>query len=308
LNISPHALNHYRKCINWEEIDNKATQNLLKICLTEDLGEQRDENLLASDATTKICQITANGKASIVSREALVLCGIGFVPQILEVFNSSQLKFNFSKKDGDLVERGETIGVLEGCVDKILLIERTILNLLQKLSGVATCTNDFCKKINPYGVGLLDTRKTTPGMRLFEKYATGCGGGFNHRMGLHDQIMIKDNHLAAASAKDGVHLRNFLTNIINRNKEKKIIQVEVDNLKQLDISLEVGVDAILLDNFSPSEIAKAVKICKNHVVLEASGGINFANLEDYAKAGPHFISTGAPIHSSRWVDIALDWS
>ena len=308
MNISPPALNHYRKCINWEEIDNKATQNLLKICLTEDLGEQRDENLLASDATTKICQITANGKASIVSREALVLCGIGFVPQILEVFNSSQLKFNFSKKDGDLVERGETIGVLEGCVDKILLIERTILNLLQKLSGVATCTNDFCKKINPYGVGLLDTRKTTPGMRLFEKYATGCGGGFNHRMGLHDQIMIKDNHLAAASAKDGVHLRNFLTNIINRNKEKRIIQVEVDNLKQLDISLEVGVDAILLDNFSPSEIAKAVKICKNHVVLEASGGINFANLEDYAKAGPHFISTGAPIHSSRWVDIALDWS
>ena len=308
MNISPPALNHYRKCINWEEIDKNTTQNLLKICLTEDLGKQRGENLLASDATTKICQITANGKASIVSREALVLCGIGLVPQILEVFNSSQLKFNFLKKDGDLVERGETIGVLEGCVDKILLIERTLLNFLQKLSGIATCTNDFCKKIKPYGVGLLDTRKTTPGMRLFEKYATGCGGGFNHRMGLHDQIMIKDNHLAAASAKDGVHLRSFLTNIINRNNEKRIIQVEVDNLKQLDISLEVGVDAILLDNFSPSEIATAVKICKNRVVLEASGGINFTNLEDYAKARPHFISTGAPIHSSRWVDIALDWS
>ena len=167
MNISPPALNHYRKRINWEEIDKNTTQNLLGICLTEDLGQQRGDNILASDETTKICQITANGKASIVSREELVLCGIGLVPQILEVFDSTQLKFNFSKRDGDLVERGETIGVLEGCVDKILLIERTLLNFLQKMSGVATYTNNFCKKIEPYGVGLLDTRKTTPGMRLF---------------------------------------------------------------------------------------------------------------------------------------------
>ena len=126
-------------------------------------------------------------------------------------------------------------------------------------------------------------------------------------MGLHDQITIKDNHLAAASAKDGVHLRSFLTNIINRNNEKRIIQVEVDNLKQLDISLEVGVDAILLDNLHLPKLQRQLTFVKI-VVLEASGGINFTNLEDYAKAGPHFISTGAPIHSSRWVDIALDWS
>ena len=308
MNVYPPALNHYKKRINWEDIDQNATRSLLSICLIEDLGKKRGDNILDSDQTTKICQISTNGKASIVSRETLILCGLGIVPRILEIFDGSQIKYNFSKKDGELVHRGETIGVLEGKVDKILMVERTILNFLQKMSGVATSTSEFCKIIEPYGVGLLDTRKTTPGMRLLEKYATGCGGGFNHRMGLHDQIMVKDNHLAAASAKDDYDLKDFLTRISSRNKKNSILQVEVDNLNQLAIAIEAGVDAVLLDNFSPSEIETAVKFCENRVVLESSGGINLTNIVDYAKARPHFISTGSPIHSSRWVDIALDWS
>jgi nicotinate-nucleotide pyrophosphorylase (carboxylating) len=146
-------------------------------------------------------------------------------------------------------------------------------------------------------------------LRVLEKYATGCGGGFNHRMGLFDRILIKDNHIAANGVTSPNELSIMLA-AIKRNKRSNnlLIEVEIDHIEQLEIAIQVGVDAILLDNFSPSEVKKAVSINQNRVVLEASGGISLNSLQEYAHAKPHFISTGTPIHGSRWLDIGLDWS
>jgi nicotinate-nucleotide pyrophosphorylase (carboxylating) len=155
---------------------------------------------------------------------------------------------------------------------------------------------------------LLDTRKTTPGLRFLEKYATACGGGFNHRFGLHDRILIKDNHLAAVQATHGVLLENFLRSVVEKNTGDYLIEVEIDEIEQLEPAINAGVDAVLLDNFSPSLIERAIMINNNRVVIEASGGITESSITDYAKAKPHFISTGAPVHSSRWIDIGLDWN
>ena len=177
---------------------------------------------------------------------------------------------------------------------------------MQRLSGVATKSAGFVKILAQYDVGLLDTRKTTPGLRIFEKYATATGGSYNHRMGLFDQILIKDNHLASAGVSNNKEYLEFLTSVKVRAKDQ-LVEVEIDDLAMLEPSIEGGVDAVLLDNFAPEEVAQAVKINQNRVVLEASGGINEENLVEYANAGPHFVSTGAPVHQARWVDIGLDW-
>jgi nicotinate-nucleotide pyrophosphorylase (carboxylating) len=155
-------------------------------------------------------------------------------------------------------------------------------------------------------VNLLDTRKTTPGIRSLEKFASACGGSYNHRMGLFDRILIKDNHLAALNIVTANQLHDFLIQI-KKKSINDIVQVEIDSIEYLEISINAGVDAILLDNFSPDDVKRAVLLNKNRVVIEASGGISLQSLKKYARAQPHFISTGAPIHGSRWMDIGLDW-
>jgi len=161
--------------------------------------------------------------------------------------------------------------------------------------------------IEQHEVGLLDTRKTTPGLRSLEKYATTCGGGYNHRMGLYDRILVKDNHLAAAGIDSPSKLETFVSRIKN-GQPHLLVEVEIDDLDQLEAVLEGGADAVLLDNFVPEEIAKARERNQNHAILEASGGINEQNISLYAQARPHFISTGAPVHASRWLDLGLDWN
>ena len=153
---------------------------------------------------------------------------------------------------------------------------------------------------------MLDTRKTTPGLRVLEKYATACGGGFNHRMGLFDRILIKDNHLAALGISSNKDLSTFLTEIKN-NSANNLLEIEIDSIGYLETAIDAGVDAVLLDNFEPSEVRKAVLANGNRVVIEASGGISLESLDEFAQTHPHFISTGAPIHTSRWLDIGLDW-
>jgi nicotinate-nucleotide pyrophosphorylase (carboxylating) len=195
---------------------------------------------------------------------------------------------------------------LHGKQADILLTERTVLNFIQRLSGVATTSNQYVSILDKENVGLLDTRKTTPGLRILEKYATACGGGFNHRMGLFDRILIKDNHLAALGISSIKDFSSFLSKVKN-NSDNNLLEIEIDSIEYLETAIDAGVDAILLDNFEPSEIRKAVSVNDNRVVIEASGGISLKSLDEFAKTQPHFISTGAPIHTSRWRDIGLDW-
>ena len=167
-------------------------------------------------------------------------------------------------------------------------------------------TKKFVDVVSGTGVKILDTRKTTPGWRELEKTAVRNGGGYNHRMGLYDRILVKDNHLAASSIDCPTKLTKFVSDLKERQSDV-LLEVEVDGLEQFEAVLQGGADAILLDNFSPEEILHASEINHDRAVLEASGGINEGNLLAYAQAKPHFISSGAPIHASRWLDIGLDW-
>ena len=305
---NPPALESFRQRISWDDLDKNLIEKQLKICVEEDLGQNsKDRAKWQSDITTRYCEITNNGSAYLTAREPMILCGTLIIPFIIKAFGTQQVTYTIKYNDGDAIQKDEIIGILTGPINEILAIERSVLNYLQRLSGISTAVLQFKKKIEKHGVGLLDTRKTTPGLRLLEKYASACGGSFNHRIGLFDRILIKDNHLAAAQATHGSGLENFLRSVVRKNNSNYVIEVEIDEIEQLEPAISSGVDAVLLDNFSPTLIKQAMMKNKNRVVIEASGGITDSSILDYAKAQPHFISTGSPIHSSRWVDIGLDW-
>ena len=308
MNPDPTALNNFKNRISWDSLDKTLLTKHLQICIEEDLGKNFDGQRLSDlDITTKSCQLLGEGSAELVAREQMIICGLPLVPLIIKEFTDDKVIFHTSFQDGQLIEPNQTIGKLAGPENEILIIERCALNFLQRLSGIATKANEFVSKIEDFGVSLLDTRKTTPGLRLLEKYASACGGCYNHRIGLFDRILIKDNHLAAAGVTEGYELEKFLCDIVEENTGNVLIEIEVDKISQISPAIESGVDAILLDNFTPAEIGQAVKEVQNKLVIEASGGITEESISEFAKARPHFISTGAPIHSSRWVDIGLDW-
>lgn len=295
----PFALSKFQKRISWEEIDQSHLIDHLKLCTQEELATY-------GDLTSNLCQIRGNGTAELVSREDMIVCGLPLVPLIFQAFKISSIRVENFVQDGDKVAKGTSISRFYGKQAEILLTERTVLNFIQRLSGVATTSNLYVSILSKENVGLLDTRKTTPGLRVLEKYATACGGGFNHRMGLFDRILIKDNHLAALGISSNKDLSTFLTEIKN-NSANNLLEIEIDSIGYLETAIDAGVDAVLLDNFEPSEVRKAVLANDNRVVIEASGGISLESLDEFAQTHPHFISTGAPIHTSRWLDIGLDW-
>ena len=291
--------------ISWNELDEGFISNQLHLCRIEELGRIEDSHR-AMDVTSDACEISGDGEAMIVAREPMTVCGIKLIPLIAEAFGASEVLLRETTDDGSEVQPGQSIGTLIGPQSQILLIERTVLNFLQKLCGIATLTKRFVSLIKEHGVGLLDTRKTTPGLRSLEKYATGCGGGYNHRMGLYDRILVKDNHLAAGKVDTPSRLESFVRDL-KKSRPGFLVEVEVDDLDQLDAVLQGGADAVLLDNFKPDDIVKAVNLNHDQAILEASGGIHEKNILLYAQAKPHFISTGAPVHASRWLDLGLDW-
>jgi nicotinate-nucleotide pyrophosphorylase (carboxylating) len=295
----PFALSKFQKRISWEEIDQSHLIDHLRLCVQEELASY-------GDLTSNLCQIRGNGTAELVSREDMIVCGLPLVPLIFQAFKISSIRVENFVQDGDKVAKGTSISRFYGKQAEILLTERTVLNFIQRLSGVATTSNLYVSILSKENVGLLDTRKTTPGLRVLEKYATACGGGFNHRMGLFDRILIKDNHLAALGISSNKDLATFLTKIKN-NSANNLLEIEIDSIEYLETAIDAGVDAVLLDNFEPSEVRKAVLANDNRVVIEASGGISLESLDEFAQTHPHFISTGAPIHTSRWLDIGLDW-
>ena len=305
---SPPRIEDFRQRLSWREIEQSVDlySPLLQCCAQEDLNTKPGQSVWLNDLTSSVCSLKGSGCAFLVAREAFVLCGINLPDLLLSVFACKEVNFEKFLEDGDPCQSGDLIGKIEGSVTQILAVERVILNFIQRLSGIATRSAAFVRQLEQDNVGLLDTRKTTPGLRIFEKFATGCGGSYNHRIGLFDRVLIKDNHLAAPGIKDPNSLIYFLKKVREKSHDN-LIEVEIDDLSLLNAAVEGEVDAVLLDNFSPQQVAQAVQLNNNRVVLEASGGINLNNLCEYAQARPHFISTGAPVHAAKWVDIGMDW-
>jgi nicotinate-nucleotide pyrophosphorylase (carboxylating) len=261
--------------------------------LAEDLGP--------GDLTTEaLIDPSIRGKARLVSREEMVLAGIEVFGRVFSRLDPDiELVWNF--QDGDVVAAGRDIGVVEGFLRGILSAERTALNFLQHLSGIATLTKRYVDKADPSRVRIVDTRKTTPGLRILEKYAVRAGGAYNHRLGLFDGVLIKDNHIAAAGSISKA-VEKIRANVPHTVK----IQVEVDDLSGLEEAMRVGVDAVLLDNMSIDEMKEAVSVAGGRALLEASGGITLETIGEVAQTGVDLISVGALTHSARSVDISLE--
>jgi len=295
------------KRLAWKDIDHGYLNEIIRLARDEDLSGAgfADPPPAPTDITTATFPPTSKiGQADLFAREEQTLCGLSLTPIILGAYGGGTFTTNF--QDGQTVSTGTKIGTIEGNPAHLLSAERVLLNFLQHLSGIATTTAAFVKKLDDRQTRILDTRKTTPGYRALEKYAVACGGGWNHRLGLYDRVLIKDNHLDAFSVQNGDDLRNTVQ--LAREKNPGIpIEVEVDHPDQVSPVLEAGADCLLLDNFSIPQIRKVVEFVDGQTCIEASGGITLKTVSNYAGLGLDFISTGALVHQSRWVDIGLDW-
>lgn len=273
--------------LNWDLVD-----KLIELAFFEDFGERGDITCEALNLSEK------RGKAEILANEDGVLAGLPVVKRVYEKLKEVTLKER--KKEGDKFEKGEVVAILEGNLKKILMGERVSLNFLSSLSGIATLTSKFVERARKYGVRILDTRKTTPGLRELEKYAVRIGGGENHRFGLFDRVLIKDNHLKAFSSP---------AEAVKKAKERlkgEEIEVEVEDLDELEKALEAEAEIILLDNMDLETLREAVKMAKGKAKLEASGGVNLSNIEEVVKTGVDFISIGALTHSAKPIDFSLE--
>jgi nicotinate-nucleotide pyrophosphorylase (carboxylating) len=249
-------------------------------------------------------------RAALVAREAMVAAGLPLIPHVLRAYGGPEGEVTFSwlgrVHDGEAVPAGETLAVLEAPAAQLLTAERVLLNFLQRLSGVATATRRHVEALGETTTRLLDTRKTTPGFRALEKYAVGQGGGWNHRLGLYDRIMLKDNHLALLQEEGRLSLAAAVE-AARRRFPGVPVQVEVDQLGQIPEVLDAGADCLLLDNFSDTDLAEAVELARGRCLTEASGGIGLERLGRLGAFGLDFVSTGACVHHSTWCDMALDW-
>jgi len=262
--------------------------------LAEDVGE--------GDITSQaVIPRDAKAKFAIHARQTLVVAGLKHMPMLFGLLNSS-VKVKLLVSDGDGVEAGATLATIEGPARALLMGERTALNLLQHLSGVATLTRAYVDAVAGTGAKLLDTRKTIPGLRDLQKYAVRCGGGQNHRMGLYDAVLIKDNHIAVAGG-----LTAAVKAARDQVKPGIKIEVECDTLTQLDEALAAGVDSVLLDNMDNATLRDGVARAKaKGVTSEASGNVNLQTIRAIAETGVDFISVGKLTHSAVAVDIGLD--
>lgn len=259
-----------------------------------------DEDIGRGDRTTEaVVPEDLLGKARIESRESAVIAGL----DVARVCFSSLADISWTPEvaDGDRVGPGDVVTRIEGPLRAILTGERTALNLLQRMSGIATMASRYAEAVSGTPAQVVDTRKTTPGLRLLEKYAVRVGGGSNHRAGLDDGILIKDNHIAAAGS-----VTEAVTRALSEAPHGLKVEVEVSDLEQLDEALAAGAEAILLDNMSPDMVRDAVTRAGGKALLEASGGITLETVSEYAKTGVDLISVGALTHSVRAVDLSLE--
>jgi nicotinate-nucleotide pyrophosphorylase (carboxylating) len=293
------------KRLSWTQLDPDYLRQLIGLAKIEDLAgaglAERPAQL--GDVTTACMPEGAVGSAQLVAREAMVICGLGLLLPILESY-SPDCSFEQAEGivDGAELRAGESIGTLQGPTHALLQAERVLLNFLQHLSGIATETRTYVNALEGSTTALLDTRKTLPGYRVLQKYAFACGGGYNHRIGLFDRVMFKDNHLVLTGA------RLTETVALARKVHPDLpVEVEVDTLEQIEPALAGGADIILLDNFAPEALSGAVQLIAGRACTEASGGITQHTLSELGQLKLDFISTGAPVHQSKWKDIGLDW-
>jgi nicotinate-nucleotide pyrophosphorylase (carboxylating) len=261
---------------------NEAT---LERAIAENVRTALDEDVGAGDITAALLPETSVVTARIVTREAGVLCGRPWVIEVCRQVDP-RIRCNWSADDGDEVDAGQTLVSLVGPVRALLTAERTMLNFLQLLSGTATAAREYARLIAHTETKILDTRKTIPGLRLAQKYAVRCGGGQNHRLGLYDAILIKENHIAAAGSIKAAVAKARVS------APGKTVEVEVERLDQLSLALSAGADIVMLDNFDVADIRQAVQITGRRAKLEASGGITRANIVTIAETGVDYISVG----------------
>jgi nicotinate-nucleotide pyrophosphorylase (carboxylating) len=270
-----------------------SIDDLIKIALAEDIGPKdiTTENLVSADET---------GSARIVAKEPLVLAGLEVAKRVFELFGTP-MRFVSTFCDGDEIRKGDVVLEIEGSMRTLLMGERTALNFLQHLSGIATLVRSWVPALGSSRTKLVDTRKTTPGMRFLEKYAVRAGGAWNHRMGLYDGVLIKDNHIAAAGgiAPSIEKIRREVSHLVK-------IEVEVSDLDQVREALNAGADVIMLDNMDLEQIREAVALIGRRVPVEVSGNVTKERLAALAQAGVDIISSGMLTHSARSVDLSMN--
>ena len=280
--------------MNW--LENGDTLSAIGQFLAEDIGR-------GDVTTTATVPADTRGLGRFLAKEYLVLCGLEVAEAVFFHLDPDSSEIETTYSDGDEIEEGTIFGTLKGYADVLLVGERTALNLIQRMSGIATLTRQFVKAIEGTGASIVDTRKTTPGLRALEKYAVTVGGGKNHRMGLDDGVLIKDNHIALAGG---------ITEAVRAAKERvghlHKIEVEIMNWAQLREAIEAGAEIVMLDNQTPDEAAKLVEMARNlnpNVMIEASGNMNLDRVRSYAEAGVDLVSVGRITHSARAMDISF---
>ncbi len=294
------------------ELDLEKIKDIVQLAIKEDIGD--------GDITSKIfIPDGSKTEGMLIAKEAGVVAGLPVAGYVLSQIDEN-LILTSNIEDGSRVKKGTIIGSVKGLTLSLLSAERLVLNFLQRLSGIATVTNRFAEKIKGYRTQIMDTRKTAPGWRYLEKYAVRVGGGINHRMGLYDQILIKDNHLKTmGSEKENGAISRLVRTAREQIENGMLIEIEVEDLCQIKDVVDAGVDIILFDNMEPSKIREAVDIVKEieknqdagtgkAILTEASGNITIENVEEYADAGVDRISVGAITHSARVLDISFDIS
>lgn len=278
-------------------LSNLHIEKAVRAALEEDLGHGRD---ITSEC---LIPLSEQATATLVAREEGILCGLMLA---LSAFSLTDIDFDMTvhKQDGDALEAGDVIAEITGPARALLTAERVALNFLTHLSGISTLTHQYVEEIKGTGAEICDTRKTIPGLRMFQKYAVSVGGGANHRFGLDDAILIKDNHIAIAG---GISQALDQAHMLAGHMVK--IEIEVDTLEQLQEVLENGkADVVMLDNMAPDMLKKGVEMVNGTMAIEASGGVNMKSVRAIAETGVHYISVGALTHSAPSLDIGLDIS
>ena len=280
--------------MNW--LDNGEVLSAIGHFLAEDIGR-------GDITTSSTVPPDVRGMGRFLAKEDLVICGMEVAEAVFVHLDAEVAEIETTFSDGDEVNEGTVFGTLKGYADVLLTGERVALNLLQRMSGVATLTRQFVKAIEGTKAAIVDTRKTTPGLRLLEKYAVTVGGGKNHRMGLDDGVLIKDNHIALAGGiAEAVNAAKNTAGHLHK------IEIEITNWAQLREAIEAGADIVMLDNQTPEEATKLVEMSRNlnpNVLIEASGGMEIERVRSYAEAGVDLISVGRLTHSARAVDISF---
>jgi nicotinate-nucleotide pyrophosphorylase (carboxylating) len=278
--------------------DQKAIEAIVRMALMEDApwGDITSQSLLPGDARIS---------AQLVARENGILCGEDIFAAAMRM--TGTIVIQFAVHDGEQFAKGELLATVDGQAQTVLQAERVALNFVQRLSGIATLTAQYVEETAGTKARIVDTRKTTPGLRLLERYAVRCGGGYNHRFSLSDAVMAKDNHLAVLTRHGKVNLTDQLRSAFARLPHTTHVEVEVDHPEQIEAVLAAGVDTIMLDNFTIEELRAGVQQIAGRALVEASGSVRLDDVREISSTGVDIISVGALTHSARSLDLGLDF-